>query len=74
MITSISGDINIGIHTIAIGKSINTGSNTCNNITISIHTCISIRDCILRLKISVHDLSISVDVSINIRINIRTTI
>ena len=49
---------------ISIGKSINTGSNTCNNITISIDICISIRGCILRLKISVHDLSISVEVSI----------
>ena len=49
-----------------IGKSINTGSNTCNSVTVNIAICISIRSCILRLKISVHDLSINVDVSTNI--------
>ena len=59
---------------ICIGKSINTGSNTCNSITINIDICINIRNCILRLKISVHDLSINADVSINVRINIRTNI
>ena len=57
---------------ISIGKSINTGSIPCN--TISIDICISIRGCILKLKIFVHDLSISVDASINIRISIRINV
>ena len=59
---------------ISIGKSINTGRNTCNSININIDICFSIRSCILRLKISVHDLSINDDVSVNIRINIRINI